>query len=502
MNNSILLQTKEITKLYPGVRALDNVDFDLRAGEVHLLIGENGAGKSTLGKIIVGFTEQTSGTILLNGQEIVFTDTKQALKHGIAAVYQEMSLVPHLSVAQNIFLNREHRNKLGFLDIKRMEKDTFILLKNLNCDYIRPHTMVKSLSVAERQIVEIAKALSHDPKVIVFDEPTGTLSEREVDSLFKQIEKLSANGIGIIYISHRMQEFRRIGDRVTVLRDGKKIDTCYLDSVTDQELVNMMVGREISTVYQRAKNPYVGTVLEVKGISDHNQKVKEVSFHADKGEIVGLCGLIGAGRTETAQLIFGIEEPASGEIYLHGKNVEKCDTAAMVKKGVGMVTEDRKMNGLAIRSSVKWNILSVSLGKYCPRFFLNHRKIISVAEKFKKKLRIAVPNIDRPCKFLSGGNQQKVVLAKWFAEDSDVLIFDEPTRGIDIGAKMEIYSLMNHLASSGKTIIMISSELPEIIGMSDRIYIMREGRIVDEVQRGAENFDADYIGAKMMGVDM
>jgi len=477
MENTILL-AQSITKQFPGVKALDGVDFDLRKGEVHILVGENGAGKSTLSKIILGAYIADEGYIYFEGEKMAFKTTKDALAKGIAAVYQEFTLVPYLNVAQNIFLNREPRNKLGFVDHKKMERESEELLKSLNCDYIDVKAYVKKLSVAEQQMVEIAKALSFNPKIMVFDEPTATLSEREVDSLFERIHKLKKAGIGIIYVSHRMQEFKLIGDRITVLRDGKKIATVDVGETNDKDLVNMMVGRDISQVYHRSENKFTGEVIRAEKLSDKVGRVKEVSIVVNKGEIVGLAGLVGAGRTELAKLIFGIDPIGGGKVYVNGKETTIKSPVQIVKKGVGMVCEDRKRQGLALNDSVAWNTMAVSLKKFFPTSMISFRKMHDIVEQYKTKLRIATPDIFRSCKFLSGGNQQKVVLAKWISMDTDILIFDEPTRGIDVGAKMEIYALMDKLATEGKSILMISSELPEVIGMSDRIYVMHEGKVV------------------------
>ncbi len=497
---SAILTAAGITKLFPGVKALDGIDFDLRAGEVHILVGENGAGKSTLAKVLLGAYQPDEGEIFFKGEKVKFSCARQALEKGIAAVYQEFTLVPYLNVAQNIFLNREYRTRLGLLDHKRMEREAGELLETLNCNYIDVRLPVKQLSVAEQQMVEIAKALSFHPEVIVFDEPTATLSEREVSSLFEQIHKLKAAGIGIIYVSHRMQEFPLIGDRITVMRDGRKIATVGIRDCSNEELVNMMVGRDISQVYVRTPNSHTGAALETRSLCDKAGRVKNVSIRVDKGEIVGLAGLVGAGRTETAQMIFGINPVLSGSVFINGEEVLPKSPVQMVRKGVGLVSEDRKRQGLALKDSVAWNVVAVSLKRYFPRFFINYDRIREIAIDYKKRLRIATPDVDKACKQLSGGNQQKVVLAKWLSQDSEFLIFDEPTRGIDVGAKMEIYALMDQLASQGKAILMISSELPEVIGMSDRIYVMHEGAIVDECVRGTEGFTAERIGIRMLGV--
>lgn len=493
-----ILTAKHITKMFPGMKALDNVDFDLQEGEVHILVGENGAGKSTLAKVILGAYKAEDGEIIFDGEKVKFNGTKDALAKGIVAVYQEFTLVPYITVAQNIFLNREYKTKLGFVDHKKMEAEARELLKSLNCEYIDVKSYVKNLSVAEQQMVEIAKALSFKPRIMVFDEPTATLSEREVDSLFKQIHRLKSEGIGIIYVSHRMQEFPLIGDRITILRDGVKINTVGINDCTNEELVNMMVGRDVSQVYVRTENKHTEVALQTENLCDYRGKVKNVSITVKKGEIVGIAGLVGAGRTETAELLYGISPIKSGRVLIHGKEVSPKTPIQATKHGIGLVSEDRKKQGLALDESIALNIVAVSLRKVFPKFFISNKKIKEIALGYKKQLRIATTSVNKACKYLSGGNQQKVVLAKWLSFDPEILIFDEPTRGIDVAAKMEIYGLMDKLASEGKAIIMISSELPEVIGMSDRIYIMREGEMVEEVKRGSETFNSESIGSCML----
>lgn len=493
-----ILTAQHITKVFPGMKALDDVNFDLQAGEVHILVGENGAGKSTLAKVILGAYKQDEGDVFFEGERMVVSGTKDAIAKGIVAVYQEFTLVPYLNVAQNIFLNREHKTKFGLIDHKKMEEEAKALLKSLNCEYINVKSPVKKLSVAEQQMVEIAKALSYRPRVIIFDEPTSALSDREAESLFNQIRKLKKEGIGIVYVSHRMEEFPKIGDRITVLRDGKKIATIGINDCTKEELVNMMVGRDVSQVYVRTKNNHSGEALRTENLTDYSGKVKGVNIFVNRGEIVGIAGLVGAGRTELAQLIYGINPIKSGKVYVNGEKITLKSPVNAKKYGIGLVSEDRKKQGLALGESIALNTVSVCLKKLFPKFFINKKKIYETARQNVEQLRIVTTSIYKPCKYLSGGNQQKVVLAKWLNFDPQIIIFDEPTRGIDVGAKMEIYKLMDQLAAMGKAIIMISSELPEVIGMSDRIYVMHEGRIVDECKRG--EFTTEQIGSKMLGI--
>ncbi len=493
-----ILTAQHITKIFPGMKALDDVDFDLQAGEVHILVGENGAGKSTLAKVILGAYRQDGGEVFFEGERLELNGTKDAIAKGIVAVYQEFTLVPYLNVAQNIFLNREFRTKTGLINHKKMEAEAAALLKSLNCEYINVKSPLKKLNVAEQQMVEIAKALSYQPRIIIFDEPTSALSEREADSLFKQIHRLKKEGIGIVYVSHRMSEFPLIGDRITILRDGHKIKTVGINDCTNEELVNMMVGRDVSQVYIRSDNSHSGEVLRTESLQDYAGKVKGVDICVNRGEIVGIAGLVGSGRTELAQLIYGINPIKAGRVLIEGKEIIPKSPVYAVKNGIGLVSEDRKKQGLALGESISLNIIAVSLKKIFPKLLIQNKKITEVSKEYIKRLHIATTSPNKLCKYLSGGNQQKVVLAKWLSFDPRILIFDEPTRGIDVAAKMEIYKLMDQLAASGKAIIMISSELPEVIGMSDRIYIMNEGRMVDECRRG--QYTSEQIGARMLGV--
>ncbi len=499
MQNPIL-SAQGISKRFPGVQALDKVDFDLYPGEVHIIVGENGAGKSTLSKCILGAYLPEEGEIYIEGKKVSIKSSKDALGFGITAVYQEFNLIPYLSVAQNIYFNREFMSKIpGMVDMKKMHEEAKKILSSLNVDYIDTKTKVKHLGVAEKQMVEIAKALSFKPKIIIFDEPTAPLSEREIEAFFKQIHKLKAAGIAIVYVSHRMHEFDQIGDRITVLRDGKYIGTVRVDSISDDELVKMMVGRDVSQVYKRTENEHTGEALRTENICDKKGKVRNVNITVNKGEIVGLAGLVGAGRTELARLIYGVDDIYKGNVYIKGEKVSVKSPEQMVKLGLGLLPEDRKGLGLALKMSVAWNIVSVSLRDMFPKLFINSQKISDAAEENIKELRIMTPSPHRIIKFLSGGNQQKVVIAKWLNTDSDILIFDEPTRGIDVGAKMEIYTLMDKLAAEGKAILMISSELQEVIGLSDRLYILHEGKIVSESKRG--ELSEEEIGLRMLTVE-
>lgn len=495
-----ILQAKGICKSFPGVKALDHVDFDLYPGEVHILVGENGAGKSTLVKVLLGAYQPDEGEIYVEGTLCKFHSPKDAIERGIVAVYQELTMVPYLNAAQNIFLSREPLKKYTHLiDTAALHANAREILDKLNCRQIDTHKKVKNYGVAEQQMIEIAKALSNHPKVIVFDEPTATLSEREIATLFEQIRKLKESGLGIIYISHRMGEFDQIGDRITVLRDGKLIKSLQVGELSKEQLVNLMVGRDISQAYVRNINQYQEIALSVENLSDKHGKVKNCSLQVKKGEIVGLCGLVGSGRTELARLIFGIDKPQEGKVMIKGQNMTGKPPRQVIAKGLGLLTEDRKGLGLAIKQPIAWNILAVSLKKYFPHGIISDRKVNRIAEEYVGKLAIATPGVKKKVGELSGGNQQKVVIAKWLSENSDILIFDEPTRGIDVGAKMEIYALMDRLVAEGKAILMISSEMEEIIGMSDRIYVMKNGSITGELQR--QEFSAEKLGTLMLGVD-
>lgn len=494
-----LAELKGIHKSFPGVKALNDVSLEIKAGEVHVLVGENGAGKSTLAKVLLGVIKPDKGKILYKNEEMKFDNPKDAIKRGITAVYQELTMVPHLDAAQNIFLNREPKKPGTFLiDKKKMYNNARKLLDSLNCSYIDIKKHTKYLSVAEQQMVEIAKALSYNPNIIVFDEPTATLSEKDVSSLFDRIGDLKKKGIGIVYVSHRMKELPIIGDRVTILRDGNHISTLKIDDINEEQLVNMMVGRDINQVFHRNQNIRDEEVLRVEEVCDKHDRVKKCSINLKKGEIIGIAGLVGAGRTELARLIYGIDTIKSGEIFVHGKKIDKPTTISMAKLGFGMLPEDRKRIGLALDAPISWNTVAVSLKRICSKLLISKRKLNKEAEKYVEELRIATPDVIRNVKSLSGGNQQKVVIAKWLSANSDILIFDEPTRGIDVGAKLEIYALMDKLADQGKSIIMISSELPEIMGMTDRMYIMNEGTIVAEFDRN--DYDTSKIGTYMLGL--
>lgn len=478
----LLLSMEGIRKSFPGVQALDDCQFQLYEGEVHALLGENGAGKSTLVKIIAGIYKRDAGTILYKGEPVNFSGTKEALSKGITMIHQELQLIPHLTAAQNIFIGREPRKGTRLLvDETKSNQQAAELIERLNLR-VDPRKRVMDLSVAEQYMVEIARAVSYDTKLIIMDEPTAALTEAETQELFKIIRDMKAAGIGIIYISHRLEELRQIADRITVMRDGHYIGTKRMEEVSTDEIIRMMVGR---TIFESAPEPFVPEgdtrSLEVRHLC-RGSRVKDVSFYARPGEILGFFGLIGAGRTETARAIFGADQLEAGEVLVNGKKVHIRKTADAVKAGLGYLSEDRKLYGLTLGRDVESNILLASYQKIAKfGMFVDDKKGRSIAEQYVKKLSVATPSIKQLTKYLSGGNQQKVVIAKWLLRDCDILIFDEPTRGIDVGAKSEIYKLLNELAKQGKTIIVISSELPEILRLSHRIVVMCEGKITGEL---------------------
>ena len=475
-----ILRMHGIQKFFPGVHALNNAQLEVRAGEVLALVGENGAGKSTLMKILTGVYTKDEGTIEHFGQPIEIRSPKDAQDHGISIVHQELNLMQELTVAENIFIGREPSSGL-FLNQAKQNKMTQELLDSLHLS-ISPTTVVKRLTVAKQQMVEIAKALSYNnTKILIMDEPSAALTESEIQDLFVFIRRLKATGVGIIYISHRMDELKQITDRITVMRDGQYVDTVDTASVTIDQVVQMMVGR---VIYEEPKSksnvtPGAPVVLEAQGLVSGD--VKNVSFKLRKGEILGFAGLMGAGRTETMRLVCGADPKDAGVIRVKGEEVKIHHPKDAVAAGIGYLSEDRKRYGLCLGLSVADNTVMAALDALSGPVFVNDRKIKAESETYVEKVRTKTPSIKTLVRSLSGGNQQKVVISKWLLRDCDVLIFDEPTRGIDVGAKSEIYKLMNQLAAEGKSIIMISSELPELLRMSDRVVVMCEGRVTGEL---------------------
>jgi len=474
-----LLKMEGITKEFPGVRALDGVDFDLYEGEVHCLVGENGAGKSTLIKILSGAYPKDKGKIHIGGRETEITDPHQGRMLGISVIYQELDLVPALSVAENIFLGNEIYTQFRTISWRRIKVEAKRLLDSLGMDFPLD-TLVRDLSVARQQFVATARALSLRSRILIMDEPSAVLSGKELDLLFETIQKLKQRGLGIIYISHRLGEVFEIGDRITVLRDGKKVKGAQVKETSLDEVVKHMVGREIKDYFFKEKVPIGEAVFAVKNLKREGI-LHDINFELRKGEILGISGLVGAGRTELARSIVGADPIDEGEIFLDGEKVNIKSPSHALGLGVGLIPEDRKRDGLLLSRSVEENI-SLPILRGITRFWvINFRKLFERVTHFVGYLRIMTPSIDQLVESLSGGNQQKVVLAKWLASKCRILVMDEPTRGIDVGAKVEIYHLMNNLVKEGVSICFISSELPEILSLSDRILVMCEGRITKEL---------------------
>jgi ribose transport system ATP-binding protein len=482
-----ILRLSNITKQYPGALALNGVSLEFYPGEVHAIVGENGAGKSTLIKALTGAITPTKGEIYFDGNRVENNNPVKSLKAGIVAIYQEFNHFPYLSVAENIFFGRYPQKGL-VIDYKKMEERTRELLAELNMD-IDPAAQVKNLSVGYQQIVEIAKAISRNLKVLIMDEPSAPLTETEVNSLFKIVLKLKNQGVSIIYISHRMEEIFSLCERVSVLRDGMYIKTMLTKDTNDAELIRLMVNRELGDQYPKKNYARGNAEFEVQNLN--TPLLKNISFTAYKGEILGFAGLVGAGRTETARAIFGADPIASGEILLHGKRVKIDSPQSAIKAGIGLIPEDRKRHGALLGMNILQNITYANMKAVSRLGIISKTKDTNAAEKYKSALRIKTASLLQLVKNLSGGNQQKVVLAKWLFTNCEVLIFDEPTRGIDVGAKQEIYLLMQQLVCDGKIVIMITSDMQELLGMSDRIIVMREGKIAGTLS--GENATAEAV---------
>ena len=476
-----ILEMKDIDKRFSGVHALKSVSMDLREGEVHALMGENGAGKSTLMKVLCGIHKRDGGEITLFGNKVDFSTIKESQEAGISIIHQELNMMNHLTVAQNIYIGREPMINGVYIDDKKMEKDAKELFDRIGVK-INPAAVLGTLTVGKQQMVEIAKAISRNSQILILDEPTAALTQPEVEELFKIMTDLKSKGIGMIYISHRMDEINRISDRITVMRDGEYVGTLITKDTTKDEIVKMMVGRVIYGDKKEESNVKedAETVLEVKNLCRGNE-IKNVSFKLRKGEILGFSGLMGSGRTEVARAIYGADEFDSGEIFINGKKVDIKTPNEAVKNGVCYLSEDRKRYGLLLDKSIAENSVLSSLDDYIKMGWIDDSKIEKDAVRENAKLKTKTPSIRQLTRNLSGGNQQKVIIARWLLKDSDIFIFDEPTRGIDIGAKSEMYTLMEDLASKGKSVIMISSELSEIQRLSDRVVVMCEGRITAEL---------------------
>ena len=481
----VILRMQGIRKTFPGVVALDNVNLDVRSGTVHSLMGENGAGKSTLMKCLIGMYTPDEGTVELAGDIVRFKDTKDGLEHGISMIHQELSPVPEMMVAENIWLGREPRGRLGLLSPAAMFRKTRELFDEWKID-IDPRARMKDLTVSKQQMVEIAKAISYDAKIIIMDEPTSAIPEREVAHLHGMIKRLTDFGVAIIYITHKMDEVFKISDDITVFRDGKHVGSYPAKELDRDKLIKLMVGRELTDLFPKEEAEIGEVVLSVQGLN-RGAVVKDVSFELHRGEVLGLAGLMGAGRTEVLETIFGIEKADSGEVVLNGKALRIKQPSDAIRAGMALLTEDRKLNGIMGVLSVRDNITAAALPRYSPRGVLHVGEMRKDSEDQREKLRIKTPSLSQLIKNLSGGNQQKALISRWLLTVPDVLMIDEPTRGIDVGAKSEIHRLMSMLAQEGKAIIMVSSELPEVLGMSDRILVMHEGRISGELSREEAN---------------
>jgi inositol transport system ATP-binding protein len=471
-----ILEAKNVSKYFPGVKALSNVNFRLLPGKVHALMGENGAGKSTLMKIIAGLHKRDEGEIVLRGKNVNFDNPRQALQNGIAMIHQELSPVMDMSIQENLFLGKEYYlfGTLGPLDYKKMNREAHELLARIGVE-LDVHRMMRDLAVSQMQMVEIAKALSYNSEIIIMDEPTATLTNREVDKLFDIINQLRNEGRCIVYITHKMDEVFRIADEITVFRDGHYIGTYNADDTNQHALIHLMVDRDITEMFPPRKSAREEVCLSVRGLCQQGV-FQEISFDLHHGEVLGFSGLMGAGRTELVNALFGITKPTGGEILVGGKRITKPAPKKMISYGIGYVTEDRQGNGLVLSMSVEDNVIMASLRRLSKLFgFINFKNARSECADFIQRLRIKTPSRATLVQNLSGGNQQKVILAKWLMRSPGIIIFDEPTRGIDVGAKSEIYHLVAELAAQGKGIIFISSEMPEILGMCDRVIVLHEG---------------------------
>ena len=482
--DDLLVQLVEISKTFPGVKALDHVSLDLRPGEVHALIGENGSGKSTLMKILSGVYMKDEGKVIVNGKEMNFQKPRDAQDAGIAIIHQELNLCRHLTVAENIFLGREFQNGI-FLDKKHQIEEAQKILDRLEVD-LDPNSRVSELTVSKQQMVEIAKAISANANVVIMDEPTSALTIKEIDDLFSIIKVLRKQGKGIIYITHRLEELNAITDRITIIRDGQHIITTDFKNLSADDIIRYMVGRELKEKFPRIQMPVGKTIFEVKNLSA-GKAVRDVSFTVREGEILGIAGLMGAGRTETVRAIFGADKKDSGQLILNGQEIRIDKPQEAIETGIFCVPEDRKRDGLCISMPVYQNATLPNMEKVTHRGIVNTKKEIMIAENMVKQLTIHTPSVFQIVKNLSGGNQQKIVVGKWLVKPAHVILFDEPTRGIDVGAKVDIYNLMNQLKEQGIGVVFVSSELPEILGMADRIVVMCEGRVTAELDADEAN---------------
>lgn len=481
-----ILEMENISKSFPGVQALKDVSLKVRKGTVHAVMGENGAGKSTLMKIVVGVYSADSGTIKIDGEIANYKNIGASIKHGVSMIFQELNPIPYMTVAENIYLNREPKKGM-FVDFKQMVKNTQDLFDSLGINNISPSEKVYKLTVAKKQMVEIAKAISYDSKLIIMDEPTSAITDKEVDHLFRMVRKLKTeNNVAFVFITHKMDEVFQITDEITVLRDGMYVGTDLAVNSSRDKLIAWMVGREITQMFPKEEVPIGEVVLSCRGLT-RNGVFENVNFDLRKGEILGFAGLMGAGRTEVMEALFGYTKLDAGEVFIHGKKVNITMPRNAMKHGMALLTEDRKSTGCFLPLSIRDNITVASIGDYTKAGFIKKDEMEKACMVQKEKLSIKTPSMDQLIKNLSGGNQQKVLVARWLMTNPDILIVDEPTRGIDVGAKAEIHRLLSIMAGEGRAIIMISSELPEVMGMSDRIMVMHEGRITGEVDRKDAN---------------
>ncbi|MGP4106470.1 sugar ABC transporter ATP-binding protein [Virgibacillus sp. L01] len=478
-----LVEMNGIDKSFSGNQVLNGVNFNVQKGEVHALMGENGAGKSTLIKVLTGIHKRDNGVIKVNGKEVDFSNPKQAEKEGILVIHQELNIIPHLTVTENMFLGKDITYpKTGILNTKEMKKQTEASLQALGVTNIHPDDTAGDLSVGKQQMVEIARALSTNAELIVMDEPTAALTEREIDNLFRVVESLQNRGVAIIYISHRMEEIFKICDRVTILRDGTYIGTENISDTSFEAIVKMMVGRELGERFPERPNAVGDVIFEVKNL-ERKGLFSDISFHVNKGEILGVSGLMGAGRTEIMEAIFGYEKKNNGTVFLDGKKLAIKHPRDAVRAGIGFISEDRKVKGLVINTSIRENISLPNMKAVSKNGIVSAKKERDLVTDLIKRLHVKTTGGEQEVKSLSGGNQQKIVIAKWLGINPKLLILDEPTRGVDVGAKKEIYNIMNELTKNGVAIIMISSELPEILGVSDRIMVIHEGKITQTMDR-------------------
>ncbi|MCP1103576.1 ABC-type sugar transport system ATPase subunit [Aequitasia blattaphilus] len=483
-----ILEMKDICKSFSGVKALDKVSLNIKPGEVHALMGENGAGKSTLMKILMGIYSLDSGMITMDGEVYKANNPKEAMNVGISMIHQELNPILDMPVYENIFVGRELRNG-PLVDSGAEIREAKRLLEDLGI-HVSPHTLLRDLSVAQCQLIEIIKAISINAKVIIMDEPTSAITDHEVNVLFSHIDNLRKQGVAIIYISHRMEEIFQICDRITVMRDGQYIGTDTTKNLDENKLIKMMVGREITDVFPKVEAAIGEVVFEAKNIS-RGKQVEDVSFSLHKGEILGIAGLVGAGRTELVEALFGMDRISGGEVFIHKRKVEIRSPRDAIKNGLALVTEDRKGSGLNLGGSVEDNITTVAIKKLLKAGLINRQNMREAADQYIEKLKIKTSSRNQAVGYLSGGNQQKVVISKWLLTDPEIIIMDEPTRGIDVGAKRDIYLLMGELVKSGKSVIVISSEIPELMGTCDRILVMAEGHITGELNR--EDFAQEHI---------